>query len=111
MRGACHRVVRLKSLPEGSEAPPMRFLPRMRVATSVASLALVTTGVLASPSTTGPAQAATSVGSSACLGYSGLDNPRLLNGDPKADLVGFVMRDGFKAPGVTATVVGNGKGD
>ncbi|NHC15468.1 heparinase II/III domain-containing protein [Motilibacter deserti] len=91
----------------------MRLLPRTRVAASLASLTVVAAGVLAVPGTVAApaASAATTVGSSACLGYSGLDNPRLLNGDPKADLVGFVMRDGFKAPGIAAKVVGNGNGN
>ncbi|RKS71470.1 heparinase II/III-like protein [Motilibacter peucedani] len=81
---------------------------------AVAALApLLGVASLVVPATSSPASAAvasSALGTFACTGFSGLDNPKIL-GSAKADIVSFVMADRFKAPGLPARKVGNGHGD
>ena len=95
----------------------MSRLPRR---TSLVLAPLLSVAALAAPVLAGPASAApastpgtigrSALGSFACTGFSGLDNPKIL-GSAKADIVSFVLADRFKAPGLAARKVGNGTGD
>lgn len=101
----------------------MRLSPCRRSATGLAATALAASLALSGTVTTSPAAASeprthplasttvSALGSAECLGFNGLDNPRIIGNDPRADLIGLVMDDSFKAPGEKLRKVGNGSGD